>query len=197
MPKCYYCKENKSFYTRFPSKICKERICVDCLKELGFKKFFSFEERMDAFKGNFSNVDEVINLLKERKVYYDNIENIFKPTKEFIVGEETKCIDGHIGLEATNRYKIEVDEGNKLIKVTIIYHYAHGINQGEYNLFLCSEIKSLKKPEIKMTEDKGRDNKQNPTVYEVVFNRFDEEDFRYVFSVHDKELVSFLENFNV
>ena len=68
-PVCYCCNQPKSLTKDYPSKICGQRICFDCLKELGFNELFSSDERLAAFEGKepFYTADDVIAELRRRK----------------------------------------------------------------------------------------------------------------------------------
>ena len=68
-PVCYCCNQPKSIMHDYPSKICGQRICFDCLKELGFKELFNTEEALAAYEGKapFHTADDVINELRRRK----------------------------------------------------------------------------------------------------------------------------------
>ena len=68
-PVCYCCNQPKSLTKDYPSKICGQRICFDCLKELGFNELFSSDERLAAFEGKepFHTADDVIAELRRRK----------------------------------------------------------------------------------------------------------------------------------
>ena len=67
-PTCYCCNERKSFWHDYPSKICGERICFDCLKALNFDSL-STELHLAAFGGlpPFNTADDVIAMLKRRQ----------------------------------------------------------------------------------------------------------------------------------
>ena len=66
-PVCYCCNERKSFWSDYPSKICGQRICFDCLKALNFDSLGS-ELKSAAFEGlpPFNTADDVINECKKR-----------------------------------------------------------------------------------------------------------------------------------
>ena len=66
-PVCYYCNRPKSFWNDYPSKICGQRICRDCLKALNFDSLDT-ETALAAFQGDppFETADDVIALLESR-----------------------------------------------------------------------------------------------------------------------------------
>jgi hypothetical protein len=84
MPECYCCRKNKSFWTAYPSKICSEKICSQCLAELEFDRLFSIDERCEAYSGSgkFSCADDVIDELRKRKSY----NQISNKERQFIEG---------------------------------------------------------------------------------------------------------------
>ena len=67
-PTCYCCNQRKSFWTGYPSRICGQRICFDCLKELNWDGM-SIDFRTAAREGKppFKTADDVIAELRRRK----------------------------------------------------------------------------------------------------------------------------------
>ncbi len=67
-PTCYCCNQRKSFWTGYPSKICGQRICFDCLKALDWDSL-STQLHLAAFEGKppFRTADDVIDYLKKRQ----------------------------------------------------------------------------------------------------------------------------------
>lgn len=67
-PTCYCCNQRKSFWTAYPSKICGQRICFDCLKELNWDGMDT-KFHLDAREGRppFYTADDVIAELRRRQ----------------------------------------------------------------------------------------------------------------------------------
>lgn len=67
-PVCYCCNERKSFFNDFPSRICGQRICFDCLKALDFDSLPT-SKKLAAYghKAPYTSADDVIAELKQRK----------------------------------------------------------------------------------------------------------------------------------
>ena len=67
-PVCYCCNQPKSAMKDYPSRICGERICFDCLKKLRFKELFDTQLQLAAYGGKdpFRTADDVLNELRRR-----------------------------------------------------------------------------------------------------------------------------------
>lgn len=75
-PVCYCCNKPKSIWNGYPSKICGQRICFDCLKELEFDSLFNTDEHLAAYAGKapFLTADDVIAELRRRKAGKNNLK---------------------------------------------------------------------------------------------------------------------------
>ena len=68
-PVCYCCNQPKSRMNGYPSRICGQKICFDCLKRLGFNELFDTDTRLAAYEGRepFHSADDVLEELRRRR----------------------------------------------------------------------------------------------------------------------------------
>jgi len=103
MAVCYNCNKKIGFFES-SRKAFGKKICFPCIDNLGYNNCLSTNESLYPEK-HFKNFEQLLQILKERKLLYDQMDKMFKQTCEF------KDLDLDLG----GQLDLKIDENSKII----------------------------------------------------------------------------------